>query len=246
MIISPTELALIRHLEEELLRPEIRRSADQVSRLLADEFIEFGSSGAIYDKCRIIEALQQEAPSTAVRGRLHRQANRVRCRPCNLSKYSGGHTQIAFAKFDLEIYRRSVENDLSSGHASRDFIARANNLALRGRACRRAVRYRLWPAGTGLPRSESSTFSAQAADGNSCTVNERFAYFPYGLAWDWTRKCRSWCSSLLQRWFLRSCSRSGRSERADDDYGNKTQAGSRHRALLGLPNAPRTAGSPLR
>jgi len=38
MIISPTELALIRHLEEELLKPEIRRSANLVSRLLADEF----------------------------------------------------------------------------------------------------------------------------------------------------------------------------------------------------------------
>src|SRR5262245_471500 len=67
MIISPTELALVRHLEEELLKLEIRRSADLVSRLLADEFIEFGSSGAIYDKLRIVEALQQEAPSTRVR-----------------------------------------------------------------------------------------------------------------------------------------------------------------------------------
>jgi len=67
MIISPTELALIRRLEEELLKPEIRRSANLVSRLLADEFIEFGSSGAIYDKRCIVEALQQEAPSTTVR-----------------------------------------------------------------------------------------------------------------------------------------------------------------------------------
>ena len=67
MIISSTELALVRHLEEQLLEPEVRRSADQVDRLLADEFIEFGSSGAVYDKRRIIEALQYEEPGTTVR-----------------------------------------------------------------------------------------------------------------------------------------------------------------------------------
>jgi hypothetical protein len=67
MIISPTELALVRHLEEQLLEPEVRRSADHVGRLLADEFIEFGSSGAIYDKGGIIDALQFEEPGTTVR-----------------------------------------------------------------------------------------------------------------------------------------------------------------------------------
>src|SRR5689334_22665915 len=67
MIISPTELALVRHLEEQLLEPEVRRSADHVGRLLADEFIEFGSSGAIYDKRGIIDALQFEEPGTTVR-----------------------------------------------------------------------------------------------------------------------------------------------------------------------------------
>jgi hypothetical protein len=35
---------LIRQLEERLLRPEVRVSADQVGDLLADDFIEFGTS----------------------------------------------------------------------------------------------------------------------------------------------------------------------------------------------------------
>jgi hypothetical protein len=51
---------LIRQLEEQLLRPEVRMSAAQVSDLLADGFIEFGASGRIYDKKQIIDLLQQE------------------------------------------------------------------------------------------------------------------------------------------------------------------------------------------
>jgi hypothetical protein len=59
---EPPEADLLRQLEEQLLRPEVRSSAEQVGRLLADDFIEFGSSGTAYDKQRIIEALQQETP----------------------------------------------------------------------------------------------------------------------------------------------------------------------------------------
>lgn len=39
----------IRVLEEKLHRPEIRRSPEAVSELLAEGFLEFGSSGTIYD-----------------------------------------------------------------------------------------------------------------------------------------------------------------------------------------------------
>jgi hypothetical protein len=63
--VSSTEIALLRNLEEELLKPEVRRSADRLSYLLADEFIEFGSSGRIFDKRQIIGALQQETADTA-------------------------------------------------------------------------------------------------------------------------------------------------------------------------------------
>lgn len=53
-------IELIRGLEERLLRPEVRKSAEQVAALLADEFVEIGSSGRIYDKPQIIERLPQE------------------------------------------------------------------------------------------------------------------------------------------------------------------------------------------
>ena len=67
MATEPPEADLLRQLEEHLLRPEVRSSAEQVGRLLADDFIEFGSSGYAYDKQQIIEALQQEKPDPTVR-----------------------------------------------------------------------------------------------------------------------------------------------------------------------------------
>lgn len=51
---------LLYQLEERLLQPEVRKSAQDVAELLADEFIEFGSSGRIFDKQQIIENLQNE------------------------------------------------------------------------------------------------------------------------------------------------------------------------------------------
>jgi hypothetical protein len=50
----------LRQLEERLLQPNVRRSAAEVSELLANEFIEFGSSGRIFDKRHIIASLQME------------------------------------------------------------------------------------------------------------------------------------------------------------------------------------------
>ncbi|RYX83033.1 DUF4440 domain-containing protein [bacterium] len=48
-------------LEERLLQPEIRRNQDEVGRLLADDFREFGSSACVFDKSQILEALKGEA-----------------------------------------------------------------------------------------------------------------------------------------------------------------------------------------
>ncbi len=53
--------ALIRQLEQRLLTPGVRRSAQEVAGLLADEFIEFGSSGRVFDKQQVIDSLQGEA-----------------------------------------------------------------------------------------------------------------------------------------------------------------------------------------
>jgi hypothetical protein len=64
---SLAEDVLLRSLEEQLLKPEVRGSPDEVDYLLADEFIEFGSSGRVYDKRQIIAALQQETPDPTTR-----------------------------------------------------------------------------------------------------------------------------------------------------------------------------------
>jgi len=39
--VSLAEVALLRDLEEDLLKPEVRGSPDRINHLLADEFIEF-------------------------------------------------------------------------------------------------------------------------------------------------------------------------------------------------------------
>jgi hypothetical protein len=52
---------VLRGLEERLLQSDVRRSPAAVGDLLADEFVEFGSSGRVFDKRQIIEALRGEA-----------------------------------------------------------------------------------------------------------------------------------------------------------------------------------------
>ncbi len=44
-------------LETSLLKPEIRSSIKDLDSLLADDFMEFGSSGKVYDKKNILERL---------------------------------------------------------------------------------------------------------------------------------------------------------------------------------------------
>ena len=51
----------IKQLEEQLLQPELRKSSQDLAYLLSDDFIEFGSSGRIFDKARMIDALQHES-----------------------------------------------------------------------------------------------------------------------------------------------------------------------------------------
>jgi hypothetical protein len=44
----------IREVEEQLLKPAIRASRDALDRLISDQFVEFGSSGRVYDKREVI------------------------------------------------------------------------------------------------------------------------------------------------------------------------------------------------
>lgn len=65
MTTSAPDTEFFRRLEQTLHRPEVRRSPDAVRTLLADDFIEFGSSGRVYDKASIIEALTDEPMAEA-------------------------------------------------------------------------------------------------------------------------------------------------------------------------------------
>jgi hypothetical protein len=50
---------IIYKLELYLLRPEVRTSAEKINELISDDFIEYGSSGLIYNKENILERLPQ-------------------------------------------------------------------------------------------------------------------------------------------------------------------------------------------
>ncbi len=57
---SDTIAPQLRKLEEDLLQPEIRRNPEALASLLTDNFCEFGSSGRIFSKSEIVEALRTE------------------------------------------------------------------------------------------------------------------------------------------------------------------------------------------
>lgn len=61
---TPEQLAShIRTLEEKLLDPAIRADAEKLDALLADDFIEIGTSGRIYTKRDTLEQLPAEPGS---------------------------------------------------------------------------------------------------------------------------------------------------------------------------------------
>lgn len=49
---------LLLKLENRLLQPEVRRSSEELKQLLAEEFVEFGSSGVVYNRQQIIAELK--------------------------------------------------------------------------------------------------------------------------------------------------------------------------------------------
>ena len=64
-----TELEeLIRTLELRLVDPGVRANPEEMAALLADDFLEYGSSGRTFDKQQVLEALQHEG---AIRFSLH-------------------------------------------------------------------------------------------------------------------------------------------------------------------------------
>ena len=55
--------ALIRHLEERLLKSDVRNFPAQVAELLADDFVEFGASGRMFNRDQVVESLRDEPPA---------------------------------------------------------------------------------------------------------------------------------------------------------------------------------------
>lgn len=52
----------IYELEISLLTPKVRKSSTQLKKLIADEFIEYGASGLIYNKNDLLDSLPEEDP----------------------------------------------------------------------------------------------------------------------------------------------------------------------------------------
>ncbi|MEJ7607687.1 MAG: nuclear transport factor 2 family protein [Bryobacteraceae bacterium] len=51
-------------LEALLLQPSVRSDIQELSRLLSDDFVEFGSSGRVFDKQQVIALLQAQEDGT--------------------------------------------------------------------------------------------------------------------------------------------------------------------------------------
>lgn len=69
--------ALLHRLELRLLNADARASAVELAGLLADEFVEFGSSGSVWDRAQTIAGLVTERGSGPAAGR---NAHEVRVR----------------------------------------------------------------------------------------------------------------------------------------------------------------------
>ncbi|MEM9531649.1 MAG: DUF4440 domain-containing protein [Pseudomonadota bacterium] len=61
---AQTTAAILRDLEERLLRPEVREDAQAAGELIASDFVEIGKSGKVYDRRQILNSMASE-PLTA-------------------------------------------------------------------------------------------------------------------------------------------------------------------------------------
>ena len=57
------DIAAIKRLEMRLQLPSVRSSRQQLDQILADDFLEFGSSGATHDKTKVFAALVADPAS---------------------------------------------------------------------------------------------------------------------------------------------------------------------------------------
>ena len=59
MRLGSADAAGLQRLEEDLVRPDVRCSPEKMVALLADDFVEFGSSGRRYGKADLLETEAQ-------------------------------------------------------------------------------------------------------------------------------------------------------------------------------------------
>ena len=59
--IAAADIEAVRQGELRLLEADVRASPNEIDALLADEFVEYGSSGRILDKAETMAALRAEA-----------------------------------------------------------------------------------------------------------------------------------------------------------------------------------------
>ncbi len=55
----------LKGLAEQLLQTSVRQNTDLLTTIIADDFIEFGGSGRVFDKASILEDLKNEPPRPA-------------------------------------------------------------------------------------------------------------------------------------------------------------------------------------
>jgi hypothetical protein len=68
---DPALVAHLRELEEQLLILSVRKNAGAIAALLADDFLEYGSSGRIYSKAEVLACLQDEPAAKLSLSDLH-------------------------------------------------------------------------------------------------------------------------------------------------------------------------------
>jgi len=133
---EPKTTELLRSLEEQLLQPEVRKSSAKLGELLADEFVEFGSSGRTYNKSEVIESLRQEYRGDSVQRTivdftvLWLAPNTVLATYRLVVWHDRAEREQHIAKLDLEIERRQLADGFSSGHADRTMISANTTPAL--------------------------------------------------------------------------------------------------------------------
>ncbi len=101
--------AHLRRLEEEILRPEVRRSRAALEELLAPDFVEIGRSGRVFDREEIVVALASEdAGSAASVARVEDFAVRLLAPGVALATYRSLHEDPASREVPTVARRSSI------------------------------------------------------------------------------------------------------------------------------------------